>query len=77
MTQRTCLLRRLAGGLILAVVLAGLLAITLPAIHRWGATDGELALSQPGDELLTHPLIGWTQAETINAPPAQGWPWIA
>jgi hypothetical protein len=39
MTQRTCLLRLLAGGLILAVLVAGLFAITLSAI-RWGATDG-------------------------------------
>lgn len=77
MTVRTRLWRVLAGGLIVGGLLAGLFTITLPAIHRWGASDGELALALPGDEVLTHPLIRWTHAETINAPPEQVWPWIA
>ncbi|MEZ4622474.1 MAG: hypothetical protein R2867_44200 [Caldilineaceae bacterium] len=71
-------LRRLSAGLVmLALLLVGLFALTLPAIHRWGATDAEVARSLPGDELLTHPLVHWTHATTINAPPAAVWPWIA
>ena len=77
MALRTRLLRLLIGALVAGALLAGLFALTLPAIHRWGATDAELARALPGDEVLTHPLIRWTHAETINAPPEQVWPWIA
>ncbi len=77
MTFRIRLLRALIGLVILALLLSGLFALALPAIHRWGATDAEVAQAQPGDELMTRPLIRWTNAETINAPPAQVWPWIA
>jgi len=71
-------LRRLSAGLvILGVLLVALFALTLPAIQRWGATDEEVARNLPGDELLTHPLVHWTHAITIQAPPDAVWPWIA
>lgn len=71
------LLRLLIGLTVLAALLVGLFWVTLPAIHRWGATDGEVARPLPGDELLTNPLVHWTHATTIHAPPATVWPWIA
>jgi len=77
MTLRTRLLRLLLGALLLAGLLPALFAITLPAMHRWGASEAELARALPGDDLISHPLIRWTHGETINAPPAQVWPWIA
>ncbi len=77
MTLRARLLRVVIGLLILAGLLSALFAITLPAIHDWGATDAEEAQTLPGDALLTKPLIRWIHGETINAPPAQVWPWIA
>jgi hypothetical protein len=43
---------------------------------RWGATDGELALGLPGDEFVAEPARQVTRAITIDAPPAEVWPWI-
>ncbi len=77
MTVRTRLLRLLTGMIVLGALLVGLFAVTLPAIHRWGATDAEVTSRLPGDELLAHPLVHWTHATTINAPLATVWPWIA
>jgi hypothetical protein len=71
------LLRILVGLIVLGALLVGLFALTLPAIQRWGATDAEVARTLPGDELIAQPLVRWTHAVTINAPPAAVWPWIA
>jgi hypothetical protein len=43
---------------------------------RWGATDAEVASTMPGDELVPDPSFTATRALTIQAPPAQVWPWI-
>jgi hypothetical protein len=77
MPRRARLLRFEIGLLTLAALLTALFAFTLPTLRTQGATPAELAQALPGDELLTHPLLRWTNAETINAPPAQVWPWIA
>lgn len=77
MTLGTRLLRLIVGLIALGALLVGLFALTLPAIHRWGATNEEVARALPGDELLHEPLVRWTHAITINAPPAAVWPWIA
>lgn len=77
MTGSTRLLRLLIGLIVLGALLVGLFWVTLPTIHRWGATDAEVARPLPGDELLDHPLVDWTHATTINASPAAVWPWIA
>lgn len=44
---------------------------------RWGATDEELVAKWPGDEFAPDPEIDATHAITIDAPPADVWPWIA
>ncbi len=44
---------------------------------RWGASDDELRLSLPGDELLATTNVVATRAVTIAATPAAVWPWIA
>jgi hypothetical protein len=67
----------MAGLALMLALLIVLFAVTLPLIHRWGATNAELALALPGDELLPSPLIKWTHGVTINAPPERVWPWIA
>jgi hypothetical protein len=77
MSIRTRVLRLLAGLGLLLALLAGAFAAVIPAIHRWGAMDEEVSLALPGDELLPAPLVLWTNAVTINAPPEQVWPWIA
>ena len=61
---------------------AQVLAATLTApvarrgYNRWGATDAEVADPMPGDDLVTHPVLGYTRAITIEAPPARVWPWL-
>ena len=37
---------------------------------RWGATDDEVIMPLPGDELVDDPKLNATHAITINAPPA-------
>lgn len=77
MTLRTRLLRLFVGLIVLAGLLVGLFALTLTAIHRWGATDAEVTSTLPGDELIRQPLVRWTHGITIQVPPAAVWPWLA
>jgi len=45
--------------------------------RRWGATDDEVNLTLPGDELVSHADLTATRAITIHATATQVWPWIA
>ena len=70
-------MRRLAwfgGGLALAA------AAYSPVMRRWyltwGATDDEVDATLPGDDLLPGADIRSTRAITIDAPPADVWPWL-
>ena len=47
-----------------------------PWHSRWGATDDEVTLSMPGDELIEKPTFNVTRAITIGARPEEIWPWI-
>lgn len=75
--MKTFLIRLIAGLGLLLVVLILSFALFLPAFARWGATAEEVNSIQPGDELTTEPLINWTNAIAIDAPPEAVWPWIA
>ncbi len=44
---------------------------------RWGATDPELNIALPGDELVPVSDLTSTRAVTIRAAPDEVWPWIA
>lgn len=44
---------------------------------RWGASDEELRMPLPGDDVLPAPDLTATRAITINAPSSQVWPWVA
>lgn len=44
--------------------------------NRWGATAAEVMGPMPGDELVSHPRLGYTRAITIDAPPAAVWSWL-
>jgi hypothetical protein len=77
MTLRTVLLRLLAGAGVLALLLIALFAMTLSAIPRWGATLEEVVRPLPGDGLAPRPLLNWTNAIDVDAPPGEVWPWIA
>src|ERR1700676_4202375 len=63
-------------GLALAVFLVGYLLIYRPQQLRWGATDEEVARAMPGDEIQPQPIFNATRAVTIDARPAQIWPWL-
>jgi hypothetical protein len=63
---------------------AAQLAMVVPAApllrrwyKRWGATGDEAEGSLPGDELVPDAQMSSTRAITIDAPPAQVWPWLA
>ena len=43
---------------------------------RWGSTDDEVDLPLPGDDLVANAKLKATHAITINASPAQIWPWL-
>ena len=44
---------------------------------RWGATDDELAMAMPGDDLIERASFKVTRAIPRQAPPEAVWPWIA
>ena len=44
---------------------------------RWGATDAEVSLALPGDELVPRPDMTATRGVTIRATADTVWPWIA
>jgi len=48
-----------------------------PWHERWGATDEEVLLRLPGDQLVAEPARQVTRAIGIDAAPDQVWPWVA
>jgi hypothetical protein len=76
MPAKTKFKRLLAGAGIVLLILVTAFAIIIPWIYTWGATPAETAQTYRGDEILPAPIIVWTHAMTINAPPARVWPWI-
>ncbi len=72
----------LGAGLGSAVVLAGLallvvayLRVVRPWHSRWGATDEEVTMVMPGDD-LNPGGESTTRAVTIDAAPEEVWPWL-
>ena len=45
--------------------------------NRWGTSDKEIQKTLPGDELVPNPMLGYTHAIRISAPPADIFPWLA
>ena len=66
----------LACGLAAAGAVA-FLRLFRPWHLRWGATDFEVASELPGDEVVADPSFNATRALTVEASPAEVWPWIA
>jgi hypothetical protein len=62
----------IAGGVALSVYLLGI----RPRHMRWGATDDEVTRSMAGDDLVKNPIHVTTRAVTIQAKPADVWPWL-
>lgn len=67
-------MRRLAALLALS---AGAYALVLrPRLLRWGATDDEVRGPFPGGDLVPGGRRRDTMAVTLDAPPAEVWPWL-
>jgi hypothetical protein len=69
--------RLLLGGAVAGALVGVSMAAIRPRHLRFGATDDEATAPLPGDELIPVPAIQATRAVSIDAPPAQVWPWIA
>jgi len=54
--------------------------VVLPSVRargmRWGATDDEVAVLMPGDDLVPDPGVVATRAVTIDATPERVWQWL-
>ncbi len=64
---------KLSGAVLAATVYA--IAVR-PRLTRWGTTDEELARTFPGADLIPDGRPSSTLAVTIEAPPAEVWPWL-
>jgi hypothetical protein len=64
----------------LLACLAGLLAVYFalarPWFRRWGASDAEVRMPLPGDEIVPAAKSQETRAISIAAPAGQVWPWL-
>ena len=70
--------KRGIGVAILGGVASGVFVRAYRSWHsHWGATDEEVTLAMPGDEIIEQPTFNVTRAITIAARPEEIWPWIA
>jgi hypothetical protein len=66
-----------------ATAMAGWLAVTAltglgrKRMHTWGSTEEERMRRMAGDAWVEHPMYVTNMAVTINASPADVWPWLA
>lgn len=44
--------------------------------RRSGVTEKEFLARLPGDDVILDPMVEWTRATTINAPPKAVWQWM-
>jgi hypothetical protein len=77
MSIDTAQTKRLAMSAVAAAGGATLVRAGRRRFLRWGATDAEMAASQPGDELIREANVTATRAITIRRSPDVVWPWIA
>ncbi|WP_448811412.1 SRPBCC family protein [Agromyces bauzanensis] len=71
------MVRGMVTGAAVAAAVVGAVALVRRASLRWGASDEELRMELPGDDLLPAPDLEATRAISIDAAPADVWPWIA
>jgi len=60
----------------LAALLAVYFTIARPWFRRWGATDAEVQMALPGDQIVPAARSRETRAITIAAPAHLVWPWL-
>ena len=68
------------AALVIVCLFAAFVAIYVSTIRpwhmRWGATESELAMPLPGDQLVPPSAVVSTRAITIRATPQEIWPWL-
>lgn len=62
------------GAQVVAVGLAS--PLVRRRYNRSGASDAEVDGGMPGDDLVPSPLLGYTRAVTVDAPPTAVWSWL-
>jgi hypothetical protein len=70
------LVREIAD-VVIALPLFPITPLLRPWHSRWGATDAEVAVPLPGDDMVPGCQYVVTRAITINVPPEAVWPWLA
>ena len=55
---------------------AALWVTVRPWWHEWGMDPEEAARTLPGDEVVSNAPVSDTRGITIDAPPAEVWPWL-
>jgi hypothetical protein len=81
MTERLSFGKRLWRALgILGITGAAALIVygvfVRPWVLTWGASQNEVLMPLPGDNLVPHPTATSTRAITIHAPARKVWPWL-
>lgn len=66
-----------AAGATAAGAVAAYARLGRPRLLSWGATPREAGRWLSGDELVRHARLHATVATTVDAPPADIWPWLA
>ncbi|HPS49175.1 MAG TPA: hypothetical protein PK892_00620 [Bacteroidales bacterium] len=61
---------------ILILLLISYIFIIRPWHLKWGATEKEVSLSLPGDDIVKKPDFNATRGISIAAPPHEIWKWI-
>ena len=69
-------LKQTIVGFSAAGALAAYFLVIRPWHLRWGATDEEIKMALPGDEVKPDAGIQVTHAITINAPASEIWKWL-
>jgi hypothetical protein len=65
-----------SGGRLVGVVALGYLLGYRPWQLHWGARPAEVLARLPGDEIVPHAPWSATRAVTVEAAPADVWPWL-
>lgn len=77
MSAKKKLVRLVTGTLLVVAIVVATFALLPRWTPTWGATKAEVEHALPGDELIERLPEDMTHAATIDAPPAEVWPWIA
>lgn len=76
MTANNAFLYNLRGAVEIAYTLP-LAPLLRGGYNRWGATPEEEEAEYPGDRFTPEPVLAYTRAITIAAPPGAVWRWVA